>query len=179
MTQSDRHVISRRIALAGGAGALAAVSLARSSSAAPVVQSGGGISGGGSIATEGGEAQFSAFGSRFAIADADAPLIVAAFRFFDQAANTLVNSLEVSDYGPVAGSEETTRQMTGTATVNGGGVHPFMLVLVDGGGPGEEKDSIDLKVGEDGAESADQPLYQAAGTLETGDLQLVDLNLPI
>src|SRR4051812_21066069 len=116
------HALNRRTLVLSGAAAMVAFGVAaHSGSAAPVVQSGGGIAGGGSVQSEGGPAEFSVFGSRF-VTDTDDTLFVGALSYLDVVAKTTIESIDILAYGPVEGSEATTRQMSGTCTKNGEGV---------------------------------------------------------
>jgi len=164
------------------AAALATTPALRRDTAAMAIQrsvmSGGGIAGGGVVAVDGGgEANFSVFGSRFVVEDQDEPLIFGSLIWTDADGTSLV-STEVTAYGPVAGAEETTRQMSGLLTMDGEGSHPFTLTLVDGGGPGEGSDALTLTVQPEGATPAASPVtndaaYSADAALTSGDLQLL------
>jgi hypothetical protein len=173
--------ISRRMALGGGAALVAALGVRGIAAAQKGVQSGGGIAGGGSIDTdEGGTATFSVFGSQFAIDGVAEPVFFGSLTWNDTNGTALAGTA-ISAYGPVAGAEETTREMHGTLAVNGAGSHPFTIVLADGGAPGEGKDTVRLIVGPDGAAAtpaAGDAVYQAEATLTNGDLQLLTFTFP-
>jgi hypothetical protein len=169
--------VNRRTLVVSGAAALAAFGLAaRPGSAAMVVQSGGGIAGGGSIQADGGPAEFSVFGSRFAVEGSDELIFVGSLSYNDVVAKQIIESLSVSAYGPVEGSEATTRQMSGTCTINGEGVHPFNAILTDGGPIGSGADMFELAVGADGATEVGDAIYEVQSSVQSGNLQLIDFN---
>jgi hypothetical protein len=169
--------ISRRSALVGGvagAAALSAFPKGMSAQRAPVIQSGGGIAGGGAVTlSDGGTASFSVFGSRFEVVDQDEPTIFGGLFITDSTGNQLA-SVQVSNYEPVEG-EENARQMTGTANIDGKGSFPFTLKLIDGGAPGEGKDQFQLVVepSSDATPSPDDAFMNIDSVIEPGDLQLI------
>jgi len=170
--------ISRRSALITGVAGAAALSLFPRDMAAqraPVIQSGGGIAGGGAIAlSDGGTASFSVFGSRFEVVDQDDPTIFGGLFITDSKGGQLA-SVEVTDYAPVEG-EENARQMTGFASIDGEGRFPFTLKLIDGGKPGEGKDQFQLVVevsSTDATPAPDGGLMNIDSVIDPGDLQLI------
>ena len=182
MRNHQMQLTRRHALLAGGTAiALAASPGLRPDAAARAmqrsIQSGGGIAGGGVVALEdGGEAHFSVFGSRFVVEDQDEPAIFGSLIWTDSEGTALVSS-EVTDYGPVE-DDESSRQMTGTLTMDGEGDYPFTLMLTDGGGPGEGDDTLTLTVLDSGDNAAPSPVagdavYSAEGPLVSGDLQLL------
>ena len=166
---------NRRTIVISGAAAMAAFSLApRSGTAAPMIQSGGGISGGGSVTTDTeSPAEFSVFGSRFEVEGSDTPLFIGSLNYLDVTAQMTVESTSISAYGPVEGAEATTRQMTGMATVNGEGAYPFNVILTDGGAIGTGSDLFELGVGNDGETEVSEPSYLVQSTVQSGNLQLL------
>lgn len=166
--------VSRRNALLGGAAVAAMIPLGAKAQLAPVIQSGGGIAGGGSIAVQGGgTANFSIFGSRFEIEGQDQPAFFGSFNLVDSN-DQQISSIEITNYAPVEG-EENAREMTGFATLNGAGRYPFSLKLVDAGTP-ESGDTVHLAVQPEGPQATPATgavTYGIDGTLETGDLQLL------
>jgi hypothetical protein len=93
--------------------------------------------------------------------------------FNDILAKTKIESIEVTAYGPVEGSEGSTRQMSGTAAINGEGVHPFDLVLTDDGPIGAGADIFWLAVGADGASEVGEAIYEIQSVVQSGNLQLL------
>lgn len=182
---SEEYQISRRHALLGGGAAIAlAVSFTMRGEAAAQrgIQSGGGIAGGGVVEVQdGGEATFSVFGSRFSVDGETDPLFFGSLTWSDTN-DVVLASTEISAYGPVEG-EENAREMTGFLTMNGEGRHPFSLKLVDGGGPGEGKDTVTLMVQPPSDAVAATPTtgdvaYGADAALTSGDLQLLTFEFP-
>lgn len=167
---------NRRTVVISGAAALAAIGLApRHGSAAPVIQSGGGITGGGSVTTSTeSPAEFSVFGSRFAVEGSDTPIFFGSLSYLDVTGQMTVESKSISAYGPVEGAEATTRQMTGIASVNGAGDYPFNAILTDGGAIGTGADMFELTVGNDGETAVSEPSYTVQSTVQSGNLQLLD-----
>jgi hypothetical protein len=168
------YALNRRTLVLSGAAAMAAFGIAaRAGSAAPVVQSGGGIAGGGSVQAEGGPAEFSVFGSRF-VTDTQESLFVGSLSYLDVVAKTTIESTAISAYGPVEGNESTMRQMSGTCTVNGEGAHPFNLILTDGGPIGSGADVFDLAVGPDGATEVGDAEYEIQSSVQAGNIQIIE-----
>lgn len=181
MHQERSNRLSRRSVVAGGSGVLgmaAMHALRGHASAAPIIQAGGGIAGGGSIRVDDGAAHFIVFGSRFVEEGVETPLIFGQLRFVDLRQEMTFESIEVSDYGPIEGGDENARRMTGTVTLNGIGVHPFALTMVDVDGPGTNLDTIDFAVGADGAADTNEPIYAVNAPLRSGDLQLLTFEFP-
>jgi hypothetical protein len=167
-------VTNRRTLVISGAAALAMVGLApRGALAAPVVQSGGGIAGGGGLQADGGPAEFVVFGSRWDVEESDTPIFVGTLSYNDVVGKTIIESTEITAYGPVEGSEDTMRQMTGFATMNGAGKHPFNLVLTDGGPIGSGADMFQLGVGADGAGEVTEAIYEIQSIVQSGGLQII------
>jgi hypothetical protein len=141
---------------------------------APVIQSGGGIAGGGSIAVQGGgTANLSIFGSRFEIEGQEDAMFFGSLNLVDSA-GVQISGTEITNYAPVEG-DENSREMTGFAALNGQGRYPFSLKLTDAGLPGSG-DTVQLTVLPEGSAatpSAAEASYALDGTLETGDLQLL------
>lgn len=167
--------MNRRTLVISGSAALAALGItARAGLAAPVIQSGGGIAGGGSVTTDTeGPGEFSIFGSQFAVEESDTPLFIGSLSYLDVTASMTVESTSITAYGPLEGAEATTRQMTGISTVNGEGAYPFMVTLVDGGPIGTGSDSFQLAVGNDGETEVTDPSYLVQSTVQSGNLQLI------
>ena len=176
--RTQRVTISRRSALISGAAGAAAFTLFPrdiSAQRAPVIQSGGGIAGGGALTLIDGEsASFSVFGSRFEVVDQDEPTIFGGLFITDSTGGQLA-SVEVTNYEPVDG-EENARQMTGFASIDGEGRFPFTLKLIDGGRPGEGKDHFQLAVeasSTDATPTPDSGMMSIDSVIEPGDLQLI------
>lgn len=141
-----------------------------------------GISGGGSLATANGPAQFTLFATGItASGAAGEPVVRGQVQWTATDANgeqLLLQTVETTDYGPIEGTEGG-RFIHGTMSVNGEGEYPFVLNAVDAGPPGEAQDTVSLAVGSEveGASSSDFG-YAAEGPLETGDIQLLNFVEP-
>ncbi|HET9660306.1 MAG TPA: hypothetical protein VFP05_08240, partial [Thermomicrobiales bacterium] len=68
----------------------------------------------------------------------------------------------------------TTRQMSGTCTVNDAGVHPFNAILTDGGPIGSGADMFELAVGPDGATEVGDAEYEIQSSVQAGNIQLIE-----
>jgi hypothetical protein len=176
--RNQRVTISRRSALVTGAAGAAALTLFPRDMAAqraPVIQSGGGIAGGGALSlSDGGTASFSVFGSRFEVVDQDEPTIFGGLFITDSVGKQLASG-EVTNYEPVEG-EENARQMTGFASIDGEGRFPFTLKLIDGGAPGDGKDRFQLAVEATSTDATPSPeggMMSIDSVIEPGDLQLI------
>ncbi len=179
---------SRRTAIAAlGAGAAGIASLSLMPRAATAaISSSAGIVAGGSLEGPNGPIQFSAFGSRIQLDDADDPVFQGALAWHDAAgpggAAVTITLRSVKRYGPH--DTETSRLMTGTAAVNGEGEHPFSLRMVDGGEVGAGGDVVRLVVGSGAAELSGTPEaveadgsfeYDVEGGVVSGNVQVVTL----
>ena len=166
---------NRRTLVISGAAAFSGLGLGvRGGTAAPIIQSGGGITGGGSVQTDTeSPAEFSVFGSRFAVEGSDTPIFVGSLSYLDVTGQMTIESTSVSAYGPVEGAEATTRQMTGIATVNGEGAYPFNVILTDGGPIGTGSDLFELGIGNDGETEVTDPSYLVQSNVQSGNLQLL------
>ncbi len=134
-----------------------------------------GITGGGVLRTTKGDVNIVLFATQ--LAD-DASQQAAGFvRWMDPNAE---GGLVLESVGPIAyewpEGEEHLRNVSGTMLVNGGEQHPFVMQVVDAGPGKANEDSASLRVGGSGAGSF---LYEAAGTLIGGDLQLLSDVAPI
>ena len=168
--------------MAGGAAALVGFESVRAQISANSIRSGGGIAGGGWLDFGASEAQFSVFGSSFTVEGEDAPIIFGSFNWADAAGFTLTLS-KLLTYGPDR-ADENARIMTGyLARSDNDNTHAFRLRLTDGGGPGEEKDTIELLVGGPVEEEAEFPdlneadaMINVSGPITVGDLQLIEFD---
>ena len=134
-----------------------------------------GITGGGVLRTTKGDVNIVLFATQ--LAD-DASQQAAGFvRWMDPNAE---GGLVLESVGPIAyewpEGEEHLRNVSGTMLVNGGEQHPFVMQVVDAGPGKANEDSASLRGGGSGAGGF---LYEAAGTLIGGDLQLLSDVAPI
>lgn len=124
-----------------------------------------GITGGGVVRTEGGEAQLVLFATRLEAGAADQG---AGFvRWVDpdwEAEGLMLESVGPIVYEPVKGQDEA-REVRGTMRVNGTGEYPFVLLVADFGPEGLGRDTAALAVGSratEGSDAADFG-YEAGG----------------
>jgi hypothetical protein len=133
-----------------------------------------GITGGGIVRTDAGDVNLVLFATQLA---ADAPQEAAGFvRWLDPSTG---GGLTLESVGPIAYTwpegEEHMRNITGIMTINGQDQQPFQLEVFDAGPGLVGQDTVRLTVG-DGAAGF---VYEAAGTVIGGDLQLLSSVAPI
>jgi hypothetical protein len=138
-----------------------------------------GITGGGVVRTETGDANLVLFATQLA---PDAPQEAAGFvRWLDPNAE---GGLVLESVGPIAydwpEGEEHLRNVRGIMSVNGQDEQPFVLEIFDAGPDLLGQDTARLTVGNaaDEGETAGFA-YEAAGTVVGGDIQLLDSVAPI
>ena len=134
-----------------------------------------GITGGGVLRTSAGDVNVVLFATQ--LAD-DAPQQAAGFvRWMDP--NT-EGGLVLESVGPIAyewpEGEEHLRNVSGTMSINGGDQQPFEMQVVDAGPGKANEDSASLRVGGSGGAGF---IYEAAGTMVGGDLQLLSDVAPV
>jgi hypothetical protein len=134
-----------------------------------------GITGGGVLRTAAGDVNVVLFATQ--LAD-DAPQQAAGFvRWIDPNAE---GGLVLESVGPVVyetpEGEEGLRNVSGSMSINGGEQQPFMMQVVDAGPGKANEDSASLRVGGSGGNGF---VYEAAGTMIGGDLQLLSDVAPI
>lgn len=170
--------LNRRTFVGSGALALALYGLASErGNAAITVDAVDGIAGGGSMQAGSGPAEFSVFAARFTSATPADTLVAGSLSYLDVVGKTTIESISISAIAPVEGSVTTTRQLSGTATVDGKGVHPFDAVLTDGGPIGSGSDRFELRVGADGETTVgNQPMYEVQSVVQAGNLQLIAIS---
>jgi hypothetical protein len=153
-----------------------------------------GIAGGGAVQTAGGDAHLALVATRTpARVGQDLFDVVGQVRWTDPAwerAGLALESTVVTFYGPLPDVEGGREVIGWMRTDQRTGDLPFVLRVVDAGPPGSGEDTAELWVGDPaladdvagGAFGADpEPSgfgYAAAGTLVSGDLQLVNLAVP-
>ena len=177
MASTPPAIASRRAAVAGLAGFIAGSTLPVSTTQAaprPAIKfTGGGVAGGGLVKWNDGEAQLSLFLTRFN-PESGFPIFVGRVQWVDTGKSLLFETLEIQDYGPVAG-QPNARAAIGRLTVNGSGNHPFRIQVVDAGQPGSGLDTISFEVGAEG----DSLRYSASGNLAVGDFELLTFNFEL
>lgn len=135
-----------------------------------------GIAGGGAMQAGEGPAEFSVFAARFVVENEEPAQLVGVLSYLDVAAKTTIESISVSLFSPLEGKESTTRQLSGIATINGLGTHPFETILTDSGPIGSGGDTFELRVGEDGAKTVENPVYTVQSAIQAGNLQLITIS---
>jgi len=139
-----------------------------------------GVTGGGVIKTEVGEATLVLFASRIEEQSRQAAGFV---RWVD--AKWEGSGLTLESVGPITyeevPSQEQTREIRGTMQANGSGDYPFVMQVMDAGPTALGQDTASLAVGDEAAEGAAASGfgYGATGTLIGGDLQLLGTVAPI
>jgi hypothetical protein len=184
MTTSRFAVTDRRMAIGGGL-ALAAGLAVPLRQSRTVIQRG--MVGGGLVQSEQGEANFSLFVSRLIFSD-DAEVVVGSVIWVDGAAGITLRSTAITAYivPDVEPEQGVLRRIIGTMSVDDEGEYPFELVVIDADLPGSGKDTVDLNVG-DGARTSENATpvsglgfsYMAAGTVGSGDIQELDLEIDL
>jgi hypothetical protein len=184
MTTSGFGVTDRRMAIGGGLALAAGLALPRRQSRTVTQR---GMVGGGMVQSEQGEANFSLFVSRLIFSD-DAKVVVGSIIWVDGAAGVSLRSTTITDYivPEVEPEQGVLRQIIGTMSVDGEGELPFEMEIVDADRPGAGTDTVVLNVG-DGARTSENATpasgvgfsYMATGTVVTGDIQELDLEIEL
>lgn len=183
MTTSGLAVIDRRMAIGGGLALAAGLALPLRQ-IRTVTQRG--MVGGGLVQLEQGEANFSLFVSRLIFSD-DTVVVVGSVLWIDGATGSSLRSTAITEYivPDVEAERGVLRGIIGTMSVDGEGEYPFELEVIDADLPGSGLDTVDLKVG-DGARTGESPpvsglgySYAASGTVVTGDIQELDLEIDL
>jgi hypothetical protein len=172
-----RRRLTRRGALAVSAGTVVALSLGRAGAQRAVGS--GGIAGGGVAKAPDGGAEFSLFASRLPIEGQAELVVFGRVQWVDPDRGLTLESMAVTEYGPVP-DQENARELRGTMRVEGGAA-PFVLRVVDGGGPTSGLDRITLTVGEAaGTPTAGTPTggfaYSMDAEIAAGDVQLLSFD---
>jgi hypothetical protein len=176
------------VAMLGGTGRLAGAQNAKDSISLPCTPCGTsgeccllGITGGGVVRTEGGDANLILFATELG---GDTAGDAAGFvRWIDSAfegAGITLESVGAITYFPVPG-QDNAREVRGTMQANGSGEHAFVLRVVDAGPDAIGLDSATLLVGDKAVEGGGTTGfgYGATGTLVGGDLQLLNTVAPV
>ena len=184
MTTSEFGLTDRRMAI-GGTLALAAGLALPHRQTRTVTQRG--MVGGGLVRFEQGEANFSLFVSRLTFSDA-AEVVAGNFLWLDGEAGVSLRSTTITEYivPQVEPEQGVLRQIIGTMSVDGDGDYPFDMEVVDVDPPGAATDTVVLNVG-DGARASENATpasglgysYMATGTVVTGDIQELDLEIDL
>jgi hypothetical protein len=182
MTASELTVIDRRMAIGGAVAGAAGLALPRRQSRTVTQR---GIVGGGVVQFEQGEAHFSVFASRMIFAEDDV-VVLGSVLLVDETHVLTLRSTAITAYvvPEVQPEQGALRRVFGTMRDDAGGEYPFELELTDVDLPGSGKDTVVLKVG-NGARPSETATpvsdvgfrYMASGTLATGDIQLIGIEV--
>jgi hypothetical protein len=185
MMTSGLGVTDRRMAIGGALALGAGLALPRRQSRTVTQR---GMVGGGLVQSEQGEANFSLFVSRLIFSADEAEVVVGSVLWVDGAAELTLRSTGITEYivPPVEPEGGVLRQIIGTMSANDEGDYPFEMEIVDADLPGSGNDTVVLKVG-DGARASDNATpasglgfsYAATGTVVTGDIQELDLEIDL
>jgi hypothetical protein len=184
MTTSGFGVTDRRMTIGGGLALAAGLALPRRQSRTVTQR---GMVGGGLVQSEQGEANFSLFVSRLIFSD-DPEVVVGSVIWVDDAAELTLTSTTITEYivPEVEPEGVVLRQIIGTMSLDGEGEFPFDMEIVDADLPGAGTDTVVLNVG-DGARTSENATpasgvgfsYMANGTVVTGDIQELDLEIDL
>ena len=182
---SGVRVMDRRSTIAGVLASATVFALPQWASGGRVVVQRGMV-GGGLVESGESEAHFSLFASRLIVAEGQREVVAGRVLWVDVSDGLTMTSTQVTEYRvlPVPPEQGQAREIFGTMRVNGDGEYPFYSVVVDAGPPGSGLDTVSLIVGDD-ARTVDSatPLaargfrYAAAGSISSGDVQLIELDI--
>jgi hypothetical protein len=182
MTTSRLGLIDRRMAIGGALAGVAGLALPRRQSRTVTQR---GIAGGGLVQFEQGEASFSLFVARLIFSE-DEVAVLGSVLWTDEAHELTLRSTAITEYvvPEVQPEQGVLRRIFGTMRDDAGGEYPFELELIDADLPGSGKDTVVLKVG-NGARTSENATptselgfsYMASGTLATGDIQLIGIEV--
>jgi len=185
MTTSGFGVTDRRMAIGGGLALAAGLALPLRQSRTVIQR---GMVGGGLVRFEQGEANFSLFVSRLIFSADDAEVVVGSVIWVDAAAGHTLRSTSITQYivPELQPQQGVLRQIIGTMSIDDEGEYPFELEIVDASLPGTGMDTANLNVG-DGARTSVNATpasglgfsYVATGTVVTGDIQELDLEIDL
>jgi hypothetical protein len=182
MTTSRLGVMDRRMAIGGGLAATAGLAVPRRQTRVLTQR---GMVGGGLVQFEQGEANFSVLASRLIFAE-DEVVVLGTVLWVDATVGLTLRSTAITDYivPEVQPEQGQSRLIQGRMSVNDEGEYPFALELIDADLPGTGVDMALLTVGEDARTGENAtPVsgggfsYVANGTLVTGDLQLIGIEV--
>jgi hypothetical protein len=183
MMRHDAVTIDRRLAIGGGLAAATGLAWPRLQARGRVVTQRG-ITGGGRVEFDAGEAQFSLFVSSlvFDVGEGDGDLIFAgSVLWVDPTVGLTMESTQITNYENQRLPDAEGRLIEGLMDVGDAGEHPFRMEVVNVGPPGSEADRVILSVGTAAGESgAATPAagetftYAADGVVVTGDVREVN-----
>jgi hypothetical protein len=182
MMASELALMDRRMAIGGALAGAAGLALPLRQSRTVTQR---GIVGGGVVQFAQGEASFSLFVSRLIFAE-DEVVVLGSVLWVDDTHELTLRSTAITDYivPEVQPEQGVLRQVIGAMRDDAGGEYPFELELIDVDLPGSGKDMVVLTVG-NGARTSETATpasdlgfrYLASGTLATGDIQLIGIEV--
>jgi hypothetical protein len=188
MMASGVRLIDRRMAIGGALAGVAGLALPSRQSRVLTQR---GMVGGGSVQIEQREANFSLFVSRMIFPGDDPEVVVGSIIWVDDARQLSLRSTEITEYivPEVEPEKGVLRRIFGTMRDDTTqDEYPFELEIVDVDlpGTGKEQDTVVLKVG-NGARTSETATpgsgigfsYSADGTVATGDIQELDLEIDL
>jgi hypothetical protein len=184
MTTSGFGVTNRRMAIGGALALGAGLALPRRQGRTVTQR---GMVGGGLVRFEQGEANFSLFVSRLIFSE-ESEVVVGSVLWVDGATGVALRSTAITEYivPQVEPEQGVLREIIGTMSVDGEGDYPFDMEIIDADLPGSGLDTVVLNVG-DGARTSQNATpasglgysYMATGTVITGDIQELDLEIDL
>ena len=183
MMSSITRPVSRRLATGAMLATAAGLALPLETLAVVIIQRG--ITGGGYLQLEQGEATFSLFASRMIFEEEQREVIVGSVLWADMPNGPTLTSTRITDYEVRESDVGEARRIRGFMTAGDDPRElPFIFDVVDVEFPGAGQDTVVLTVG-DGAGTAEPgtPVpsygfsYTASGTLNAGDIQDVDFTV--
>jgi hypothetical protein len=183
MMSSVTRPISRRLAAGAMLATAAGLALPLETLAVVIIQRG--ITGGGYLQLERGEATFSLFASRMIFDEEKREVILGRVLWEDMPNGPKLTSTRITDYEVRDSDVGEARRIRGFMTVGDDARElPFTLDVVDVAFPGAGQDTVVLTVG-DGAGTAEPgtPVpsygysYTASGILNAGDIEDVDFTV--
>jgi hypothetical protein len=182
MTTSRLGVIDRRMAIGGALAGAAGLALPRRQSRSVLQR---GMVGGGLVRFEQGEANFSVFASRLIFPE-DEVVVLGSVLWVDETVGLALRSTAITEYivPEVQPEQGQSRHILGMMSANDVGEYPFELELIDADLPGTGVDMAILAVGKaarpgQNATPVSDPgfNYTANGTVVTGDIQLIGIEV--
>jgi hypothetical protein len=185
MESAGPITVNRRLAIGGGLATATVLAWPRPQMLRRAVTQRG-IFGGGVVDAESGEAQFSLFASSLVLDDGESEsdrIFSGRVLWVDETAGLTLESTTITDYENTnnEGTEGESRRIRGMMTAGDAGEQPFVLDVIDVGGPQSGSDTITLAVGASaGVGEAATPetdagfRYVASGPIVSGDVEALD-----
>lgn len=185
MARSGSDVIDRRLAIGGGLAAATGMAWPRLQARGRVVTQRG-ITGGGLVEFDAGEAQFSLFASSVTFDEGEGegdPIFPGSVLWIDPTVGLRLQSTRITNYENLQIPDAEGRLIEGFVDAGDAGEQPFRMEVVNVDLPGSGADRITFAVGAAGAAGAATPAdgsgftYVADGTVVVGDVR--DVNFAV